>query len=363
MNGAAADGPSWGAALDGDSRTPPHCVAFVSAADNLVPGDTNGKPDAFVRDLGTGRTIRVSVSATGQQSTGSVSSVSIDGRCKRVAFVSDGGDLALTGTRNPSWKSAVTQAPPAGTAQVYVHALGGSTLIDKAMKGVTFLASATTSGHPAAGNASAVALTANGAVVTFATDGSLASGDANGLSDVYQRTLTPATSKKKYKRHKYRYLVMANRLVSGGGSGASTQPATNAAGTIVAFTTHDPSLIGAASSFSQVVQNDNGTTHLASFAKGGAPGNGDSSAPTVSYGGSWVGFQTDASDVAQTAARRPDPNQVTDAVLWTQATGDRWLLGEVGASTPTTNPQMSSHGNYFVFERGGQAQLLYVGAK
>src|SRR3954465_7084034 len=32
----------------------PHCVAFTSDASNLVPGDTNGKADAFVRDLRSG---------------------------------------------------------------------------------------------------------------------------------------------------------------------------------------------------------------------------------------------------------------------------------------------------------------------
>src|SRR4051812_7839294 len=68
-----ADGASTAPSLDGTSRVAPHCVAFVSAAGNLVRGDTNGKADAFVRDLRTGKTIRVSVNSSGHQSTGSVS--------------------------------------------------------------------------------------------------------------------------------------------------------------------------------------------------------------------------------------------------------------------------------------------------
>src|SRR3954454_15468025 len=52
MGGAPANRRWGGAALDGDAKHPqPHCVAFVSEASNLVPGDTNGKADAFVRDL------------------------------------------------------------------------------------------------------------------------------------------------------------------------------------------------------------------------------------------------------------------------------------------------------------------------
>lgn len=40
-------------------------VAFVSWADNLVPGDTNKRADVFVHDRDTGRTGRISVSSDG----------------------------------------------------------------------------------------------------------------------------------------------------------------------------------------------------------------------------------------------------------------------------------------------------------
>ena len=45
-------------------------VAFWSWADNLVPGDTNGKADVFLRDLQDGTTERVSVSTSEAQGTG-----------------------------------------------------------------------------------------------------------------------------------------------------------------------------------------------------------------------------------------------------------------------------------------------------
>src|SRR5690242_3875599 len=38
MGGQPANGPSTAPSLDGTSRVAPHCVAFVSAASNLVPG-------------------------------------------------------------------------------------------------------------------------------------------------------------------------------------------------------------------------------------------------------------------------------------------------------------------------------------
>jgi Tol biopolymer transport system component len=49
--------------ISGDGQV----VAFTSSAANLVAGDTNGVNDAFVRDLATGTTRRVSVSHTGAQ--------------------------------------------------------------------------------------------------------------------------------------------------------------------------------------------------------------------------------------------------------------------------------------------------------
>ncbi|MCH8963794.1 MAG: calcium-binding protein, partial [Planctomycetes bacterium] len=47
-----------------------HYVAFESIATNLIPGDTNSAPDIFMHDRETGETTRVSVSAEGEQGNG-----------------------------------------------------------------------------------------------------------------------------------------------------------------------------------------------------------------------------------------------------------------------------------------------------
>src|SRR5437867_4054623 len=57
--GLPANGVCRGSALTPDGRY----VAFVSAATNLVAGDTNGIPDVFVRDLQAAVTTLVSVGA------------------------------------------------------------------------------------------------------------------------------------------------------------------------------------------------------------------------------------------------------------------------------------------------------------
>ncbi|MGZ4618639.1 MAG: TolB family protein, partial [Frankiaceae bacterium] len=78
-------------------------VVFTSDAANLVPGDTNDTPDVFVRDRRAGTTTRVSVSNTGAQGNGysyNAPAVSADGRY--VAFVSDAANLVPGDTNGAS---------------------------------------------------------------------------------------------------------------------------------------------------------------------------------------------------------------------------------------------------------------------
>ena len=61
--GGQADDESFAPSISADGRS----VAFASFADNLVPGDTNGTTDVFVRDRTAGTTTRVSVRSDGGQ--------------------------------------------------------------------------------------------------------------------------------------------------------------------------------------------------------------------------------------------------------------------------------------------------------
>jgi hypothetical protein len=87
--GAEARGASGYPSLSADARW----VAFSSTAGNLVPGDTNGARDVFVRDREAGTTERVSVGGRGAQANGEsdLPKLSADGRF--VAFASDAPDL------------------------------------------------------------------------------------------------------------------------------------------------------------------------------------------------------------------------------------------------------------------------------
>lgn len=74
-------------------------VAFSSDASNLVAGDSNRAADVFVYDMTTRRTERISVASNGSQANGPSHSpaISVDGRY--VAFVSAASNL-VSGDRN-----------------------------------------------------------------------------------------------------------------------------------------------------------------------------------------------------------------------------------------------------------------------
>ena len=80
--GVQGDGASDSVSLSADGRY----VAFGSSATNLVPGDTNGKKDIFVRDRVTGHTVRVSVDGSGAELPGDSARECISGDGRYVAY-------------------------------------------------------------------------------------------------------------------------------------------------------------------------------------------------------------------------------------------------------------------------------------
>jgi Tol biopolymer transport system component len=78
-----------GLAMSADGRF----VVFPSAATNLVPGDTNGSVDMFVKDVVSGAVERVNVSASGEQTSSYTLMPAITPDGSRVLFVAWGDTL------------------------------------------------------------------------------------------------------------------------------------------------------------------------------------------------------------------------------------------------------------------------------
>jgi Tol biopolymer transport system component len=131
LGGGGGDGESashgWKElSVSGDGRY----VVFSSSAIDLVPGDTNGQQDVFVRDTKTDRTTRVSVGTGGVEGNGMSrqGSISADGRF--VAFNSyatnlypgdtnDTGDVFVRDLR--TGKTTLTSVGPDGPAVYGAH--------------------------------------------------------------------------------------------------------------------------------------------------------------------------------------------------------------------------------------------------
>jgi hypothetical protein len=83
-SGAQAGGDSRRAALSPDGRI----VAFHSAATDLVTGDNNGKVDVFLRDRSSATTVRVSVDSSGAEGDGDSDFPAVATGAIAVAFAS-----------------------------------------------------------------------------------------------------------------------------------------------------------------------------------------------------------------------------------------------------------------------------------
>jgi hypothetical protein len=365
LNGQPANGPSTAPAIDGSSRTAPSCIAFVSAASNLVAGDTNGVPDAFVASLSTGRITRVSVNARGQQANGPTTQVAVDGRCTRVAFVSTATNLALTRTNKASWKSARTTAGPRGSRQVFVRAIGGSNALDRALRRLTFLASAR---GARAGNGDSFdpVFSSRGLSLAFTSVASnLGGGPPRGVSQIYDRIVQRHARPVGRGRH-VPDMRLTTQLVSaaGGraGDGPSGDPAINAAGDVFAYQTSAANLLpGNASKTPQIIRtrvSGGAREHTWMSSRGGRLGDRPSRSATMTDGGEWVFFSTDARNLRAPSDPSPGSEVLFNAFPWVVSTG----LGEQPLPA-AEHPDTSPHGNYVVFESGGVVLLRYLGPK
>ncbi|GGS10677.1 hypothetical protein GCM10010252_57320 [Streptomyces aureoverticillatus] len=155
--GGRPDGPSAGASLSADGRR----VAFHSAASNLVEGDRNRATNAFVRDLDTGVTALVKGPAKKSWTA-------------RPSLSADGTHVAYTAARTTG---GTKNRVPA----VYLRELttGKTQLISMDLAGGR--------NDLAARNPS---VNEDGSVVAFdSASPDLVSGDTNGVSDVFLRTV------------------------------------------------------------------------------------------------------------------------------------------------------------------------------
>ncbi len=159
--GVEANWDSFQPSLSADGR----CVAFSSAASNLVPGDTNARTDVFVHDRWTATTERVSVSSAGAQGDDGSYTASISGDGRHVAF--------------HSYDRRFVPRDTEGYLDIFVH--------DRS-SGTTERVSVSSSGAQGDEDSYFPSISADGhhvAFYSYAPD--LVPGDTNGYPDIFVR--------------------------------------------------------------------------------------------------------------------------------------------------------------------------------
>jgi len=169
-----ANGASEGSGISRDG----HDVVFRSSATNLVGGDTNGRPDVFVRDWVAGTTTRVNVSSTGEEANLETYRGSISGDGRWVAFRSEASNL-VPGDTN-------------GAQDVFEHDRGSNetTRISVSTAGSQAWAPPPRRTGPGHKFMSRAFLSRTGRFAAFGSYASnLVDGDTNGASDVFLHDL------------------------------------------------------------------------------------------------------------------------------------------------------------------------------
>jgi Tol biopolymer transport system component len=340
-------------------------VAFTSDAPNLVPGDTNERRDAFVRDRKTGRTTRVSVSSSGAQAEpgsdpwGGSNAAGISGDGRYVVFVSDAPNLVAHDTNGAadvfvrdrklgrtvrvSVGSGSRQAnAPSGFASIsadgrYVAFTSGASnlvahdtnhfadvFVRDLKTGLTTRVSVDNRGRQARrGGSSEPALSADGRYVAFASDApNLVAGDTNGLSDVFVRDRKSGQTARVSVRSDGKQ-ALRDRTRNG-----SNGPSISADGRYVAFHSRASDLVPGDTNWAfDIFVRDRfaRTTKRVSVASRGTQANAESlGPPSIGPDGRYVAFASLASNLVP-----GDANDITDVFVHDLRTG-RTILGSLG---------------------------------
>jgi hypothetical protein len=322
----AGDGDSTYVAISGDGRY----AAFQSVATTLVTGDTNAQSDVFMKDLQTGATVRISTDSTGAQATGEslYPSISYDGA--RVAFVSSAANLAALDTN--------------GAADVFLK---------NTQTGAITLASSDSLGNPLGGVwPQPGSISGDGRYVAFTTsEDKLVVGDTNALQDIFRKdTQTGA--------------VVRLNVDSAGNQalhGTSDQPSLSGDGRYATFQSYADNLVADDTNFSSDVfvrDVDGGTTKRVSVSTAGVEGDNVSLYAAISADGNHVSFSSMAENLVA-----DDNNGTQDVFLRTVDTSTtvRVSISAGGAQADQWSElsAVSSNGRFVAFS--GPATNLVAG--
>ena len=315
--GTEGNDHSYNAAISDDGRY----VAFESRASNLVPGDTNGVWDIFVYDTNTAMTSRVSVSSAGTEANGTSYKPAISADGRYVAFESVAANLVANDT-NSNW-------------DVFVH---------DTTTGTTSLVSQSTVGN--LGNAASYrpALSSDGKWVTFESFASnLTFFDSNSQRDVFLHDTTLSITSR-----------VSVSTFDTQGNNTSGDPSISSGGRYIAFESLANTLVGNdTNGVTDIFVHDTttGITSRVSVSTAGTGGNSHSGNPSISSDGRYVAFDSGADNLVANDTNVTDDIFVHDTFTGVTSRASVSQLGVEGDDN-SYNPAFSSDGEYVAFESG-----------
>ncbi|MBL9126443.1 MAG: PD40 domain-containing protein, partial [Verrucomicrobiales bacterium] len=328
-------------------------VAFASAADNLVAGDTNRFDDVFLRDMVEGTTTLVSRRPDGGFVPGPSSSPAISPDGRWVAFVSSSAGLVANhaGTQAQVYlfdrlNGQVTLASVTTGGAMPVDRPSGQPAFDPGSQWLLFesRSSALISPGPGTGRSVYAKRLADGALRRIAPPGLVAFGaNVSGPTPVatfsadgrYAATLLATTAVADWDVFLHEFESGTTTRLFGPATGAAIA---NEA-TRVAYRTTATSTTGAFQI--RVLDRATGLDRAVSVASDGAPGNGPCDPPSITPDGRWVSFGSAASNLVD-----GDDNGFSDVFLKDLDSGTTVRLG---GNSLSASPVLSADARTLVF--------------
>jgi Tol biopolymer transport system component len=312
-------------------------IAFVSAATNLVSGDTNGVIDAFRHDWETGTTVRVSLpnlvdqGALGTEGNNIVYEPSISADGRYVAFYSQATNLVLVDAN--------------GKQDVFVHdtQTGETTCVS-----LPHGPDQGTLGAESNGNSERASMSADGRYVVFSSFATnLVINDTNNSEDVFVHDRQTGETE--------RVSVDSNGNQAGGGS---LNASISADGRFVAFESTANDLVPGDTNLSPDIfvhdRQTGGTERVSVDSNGNQAVGTFNGNPSISTDGRYVAFLSTATNLVAA-----DANNESDIFVHDRQTGettrvsipnaaDQGILG-AEANNGSQYPSISGNGRYVAF--------------
>ena len=313
-----ATGGNFGGSFDPVASRNGRFVAFISSAENLVPGDTNGLPDVFLKDLRTGVVTLVSANEEGSPGNAISLAPSITANGRYIAFGSSASNL-VAGDAN-------------GASDVFLRDL---------RTGEVSLVSIGDDGQQGNGESGGASISADGRFVAFQSVATnLDTRASDNLPDIFVKDTRTGE------------VTLVSVGLDGGQSDSfSVAPSISADGRFVAFQSFATNLAEGDTPFTVdvfVADLRTGEITLVSTPAGGTPAESASLAPAISRNGRIVAFQSIEALVPV------DTNGQFDVYAKDMQTGELTLVsatldGTVGDEFSGI-PSISPNGRYVAFE-------------